>query len=227
LEGHFVISLLSFTSWGPGRDGTVRPDVAAPPPVEAYGKQPATEQISLSPSGQRYAFVAVVGERRRLIAMTADGKLAQLATRDLDRVDLDPGAVDIVAHRSDQSQDWLVRPGGRVIARTPYNQTCDAWKVKRAASGGRILTCEKAAIAAVGRLSRGRHRRGRATAAGRGELPGVQTLGRAWGGHRADATVDQPVIDLVSRRWVGPTIWDDQQRGRSSTPWPTRGHAAR
>ncbi len=41
---------------------------AAPiPPVEAYGKLPAIENVSLSPSGERFAMIGVVGEERRLI----------------------------------------------------------------------------------------------------------------------------------------------------------------
>jgi len=52
---------------------------AGPPPVEAYGKREAVEQISLSPSGERFAFVAVVGQARTLVAMTADGKTPLVA----------------------------------------------------------------------------------------------------------------------------------------------------
>ena len=40
---------------------------AASPPVEAYGKLPGVEAVSLSPSGQRYALIGSVGEQRRLI----------------------------------------------------------------------------------------------------------------------------------------------------------------
>ena len=45
----------------------------AEPPVEAYGKLPAVEQVSLSPSGDRYVFISVIGEGRKLVAVTADG----------------------------------------------------------------------------------------------------------------------------------------------------------
>jgi acetyl esterase/lipase len=51
----------------------VAPARAAPPPVEAYGKLPGIEDISLSPSGLRYAFIAVIGEQRKLVAMNLDG----------------------------------------------------------------------------------------------------------------------------------------------------------
>ncbi len=47
---------------------------AAPPPVEAYGKLPGIEEVRLSPSGMRYAFVATDGEKRRLYVVTVDGK---------------------------------------------------------------------------------------------------------------------------------------------------------
>jgi pimeloyl-ACP methyl ester carboxylesterase len=50
------------------------PARAEPPPVEAYGKLPVVEQISLSPSGNRFAFVAVIGEDRKLVAASSDGQ---------------------------------------------------------------------------------------------------------------------------------------------------------
>jgi dipeptidyl aminopeptidase/acylaminoacyl peptidase len=51
----------------------------AAPPVEAYGKLPAIEDVSLSPSGDRYAFIATTGDKRRLITATTDGKPLQIA----------------------------------------------------------------------------------------------------------------------------------------------------
>ena len=48
----------------------------AAPPVEVYGKLPAVDLVSLSPSGERYAFVGVEGEKRTIIiSATADNKL--------------------------------------------------------------------------------------------------------------------------------------------------------
>ena len=41
-----------------------------PPPIEDYGKLPAMDFVTLSPSGQRYAFVATIGEKRRLVVAT-------------------------------------------------------------------------------------------------------------------------------------------------------------
>ena len=49
-------------------------DSQAAPPIEAYGRLPALEQVSLSPSGQRYAMIAVAGEARKLIVATIDDK---------------------------------------------------------------------------------------------------------------------------------------------------------
>ena len=53
--------------------------LAAPPPIEAYGKLPGIELVQISPSGTRYAFIATVGDQRRLIVATADGKPLQVA----------------------------------------------------------------------------------------------------------------------------------------------------
>jgi dipeptidyl aminopeptidase/acylaminoacyl peptidase len=54
---------------------------SAAPPLEAYGRLPAVEQISLSPSGDRFAFIGVKGEDRKLYVATVDGKpLLQAAT---------------------------------------------------------------------------------------------------------------------------------------------------
>ena len=44
---------------------------APPPPVEDYGKLPGIEIVSLSPSGQRYAMIAVVGDQRRVMVIDA------------------------------------------------------------------------------------------------------------------------------------------------------------
>ncbi len=47
----------------------------AAPPIEAYGKLPAIEKVSLSPSGQRYAMIGVAGETRKLVVATVENKL--------------------------------------------------------------------------------------------------------------------------------------------------------
>lgn len=50
------------------------PARAEPPPVEDYGKLPGVEQLVLSPSGERFAFIGTVGEKRRLVVATTANK---------------------------------------------------------------------------------------------------------------------------------------------------------
>jgi dienelactone hydrolase len=54
--------------------------VVAAPPIEAYGRLPGLEYISLSPSGERYAVVGVVGEKRTFAAVRIDGEAEYAAT---------------------------------------------------------------------------------------------------------------------------------------------------
>ena len=46
-----------------------------PPPIEDYGKLPGVEDVVISPTGDRYALITVVGETRQLVVATTDGKL--------------------------------------------------------------------------------------------------------------------------------------------------------
>jgi dipeptidyl aminopeptidase/acylaminoacyl peptidase len=55
----------------------------AAPPLSAYGSLPAVEAVSLSPSGERIAYIAVEGERRLLVARDLRG--GQLAALDVGR----------------------------------------------------------------------------------------------------------------------------------------------
>src|SRR4051812_24499726 len=65
----------------------VAPSVrAAPPPVEVYGRLPAIDFISLSPSGDRFALAARIGEDRSLVVKRVDGQ-TEIATK------LQPGKV--------------------------------------------------------------------------------------------------------------------------------------
>ena len=54
--------------------------LAAPPPIEAYGKLPAIDLMSLSPSGDHYAFVSGEGADRRLCIATSDNKPVLIIT---------------------------------------------------------------------------------------------------------------------------------------------------
>lgn len=53
----------------------------AAPPIEAYGHLPAIDLMRLSPSGERYAFVAVLGESRTLAVAKAVDNKAIYATK--------------------------------------------------------------------------------------------------------------------------------------------------
>jgi len=51
--------------------------VLAAPPIEAYGRLPSVEHLTLSPSGERLATIVVLGERRRLIVAAIGDRLLQ------------------------------------------------------------------------------------------------------------------------------------------------------
>lgn len=51
----------------------------AAPPLSAYGSLPGAEGIELSPSGERFATIATIEEKRRLIVGTPDGKVLRVA----------------------------------------------------------------------------------------------------------------------------------------------------
>ena len=53
--------------------------VRAAPALEVYGGLPGVELMSLSPSGDRYALIAVVGEERKLLVMSYDGHVLSAA----------------------------------------------------------------------------------------------------------------------------------------------------
>lgn len=47
---------------------------AAPPPLEAYGRLPAIDLMTISPDGDRFAFVGWTGQERKLFVATVTGK---------------------------------------------------------------------------------------------------------------------------------------------------------
>jgi hypothetical protein len=69
VNGRFVFGLLAAFLLLGGRPA------CAAPPVEAYGRLPGIDEIHLSPSGERYAFIATVGEKRRPPRISGSGKL--------------------------------------------------------------------------------------------------------------------------------------------------------
>ncbi len=57
---------------------------AQPPPLEAYGRLPGVEQMALSPSGEQYAFIAELGDSKKLGVLNFDSELLyQISVADL------------------------------------------------------------------------------------------------------------------------------------------------
>lgn len=56
--------------------------VMAAPPIEAYGRLPAVQDILLAPGGERFATIAVLDGQRHLIVAGVDGKLLRRASVD-------------------------------------------------------------------------------------------------------------------------------------------------
>lgn len=295
---------------------------ATAPPVEAYGRLPAVEHISLSPSGQRYAFIAVIGEARKLVAVTADGLTpiystdvggaevvdvqwagedhllvtivstvaanvgfnvtkAQFPTvvainlqthksfqvfdqrrevsgavigrfgvakigdhwfgyfggitlfgraqdtalvttwPDLYRVDLDNGDIRRIATGDEDVRDWLVGPGGEVIARTIAARRDSSWQVRTGAAGGRLLASGDSKVRSIGSLVRGRTP---------DSVVFDRTTPNGWvfqeialsGTSAAKPPEDDNILDLLvdpaSRLWVGSTMQGDQREARFFAP---------
>ena len=231
---------------------------AGPPPIEAYGKLPAIEHVSLSPSGERIAYIATDGEKRRFIVTSTDGKVitggavgdlkvrdvewagddhvliestatvtlgpsftvwqTELATvvvvnvatgktvqvfgrgnetrvisavegfygtapingrwygwfatqscetdktgcykiqnyRDLYRVDLDTGDIEIAARGQTGSRDWLLDPTGEVLARSLYDERGGNWRVLAGRSDDRVLAAGQNELSETGSMHLGR-----------------------------------------------------------------------
>ncbi|MBA3810347.1 MAG: S9 family peptidase [Caulobacteraceae bacterium] len=67
---HFIVGgLMAFACLAAGAAR------AAGPPIEDYGKLPAVEQMSLSPSGEKLAWLAVTGDGRQLVIAKAGGEV--------------------------------------------------------------------------------------------------------------------------------------------------------
>ena len=55
--------------------GAAVPARAAPPPLEAYGRLPAIEDVALSPSGARFAVIVADKDGRKVIVRKSDGEV--------------------------------------------------------------------------------------------------------------------------------------------------------
>jgi dipeptidyl aminopeptidase/acylaminoacyl peptidase len=69
-----VLGLAAALAAASGQAAPVQP---APPPVEDYGRLPAMEHVTLSPAGDRYAYVALAGGERRVVVAGTDNKIIE------------------------------------------------------------------------------------------------------------------------------------------------------
>jgi len=83
--------------------------------------------------GHWYGFFGGFNESRPQIVAEASTR------RDLFRVDLDTGATTLVSRGSDQGGNWLVGPGGEVVARYQYYWGTGKWQVLAGPEGDRVL----------------------------------------------------------------------------------------
>src|SRR4051812_49424470 len=88
----------------------------AAPPLAAYGALPAVEFMSLSPSGDRFAFVAVDGETRRLFVRKVGGDALAVAN---------VGAAK-VREIAWGDEDHIVAMVSRTINKAAYNYKAEA-----------------------------------------------------------------------------------------------------
>jgi dipeptidyl aminopeptidase/acylaminoacyl peptidase len=67
------ISMLRF--WAAAAITAAAGSTQAAPALEDYGRLPGVEQMTLSPSGEQVAMIAVLGEKRRVVVIATDGKV--------------------------------------------------------------------------------------------------------------------------------------------------------
>lgn len=89
-----------------------------PPPIEAYGRLPAIDHVTLSPSGDRLAFVAADGESRKLFVRTVAGQpLAVMPLGDKKLRDVYWGGDRFVVFTISETRKFVVdRPPIEVMA---------------------------------------------------------------------------------------------------------------
>jgi len=72
----FVLGFLAALCAAGGHAFAATPaESKAPPPIEDYGKLPAMEHITLSPSGQKYAFIRTENGKKRVVVATTDNHI--------------------------------------------------------------------------------------------------------------------------------------------------------
>jgi len=304
----------------------VTPARAAAPALDDYGKLPAMELVTLSPSGDRYAFVAGDGAARQISIMTADNQLigflnvagvktrsiewagedylvvtvsntasvggersvgkaelrsaiivnllshkqtrvfagrldleppifgdfgtAQINGRwygffggetrelrglssrdwhyantysdgdvtyictDLYRVDLETGALELVAKGDANYEDWVVEPNGEIAAHSLYNEKSGAWRVLTGASHGHELASGRSKLGDFEMLGLGRNGDSVLVRSipdgGSTQVTDLPLSGGAGVTIEDGESIESPLLDRISGRWVGVTKDGDQ-----------------
>jgi dipeptidyl aminopeptidase/acylaminoacyl peptidase len=98
-------------------------------------------------------FSGITRERTRGFSDT--GYVRERTIPDLYRVDLDSGKPELVAHGSQYDEDWIVTPGGDVLAHSEYTPSTEDWTLHPAKDGKAVVTVHSA-TAQVGMVGPGR-----------------------------------------------------------------------
>ncbi len=161
---------------------------------------------------------------------TTNGDYVSINT-DLYRVDLDSGALALVANGEYGSAGWLVGPDGHIVARALRNEQSGAWRVMTGASGGRQIANGIARYGGINLLGLGRegesvlisHPGENGTVIEEAPLSGgaIKTV-------LDGESTDGLISDSVTGRWIGQMI-DGDEPGYSlfSAAFDARVRAAR
>lgn len=107
---------------------------AAEPPLDIYGRLPALEQVVLSDSGERLAYVTVVGNERKLVAQSLKPEPQTLGLWPLG--DLKLRSVDWAG---EDEAEWLIGADGEVLATAKYQDKKGGWRLFAGTASGREL----------------------------------------------------------------------------------------
>ena len=114
-------------------------------------------------NGRWYGFFG--GETRELRGLSSrdwhyantysDGDVTYICT-DLYRVDLETGALELVAKGDANYEDWVVEPNGEIAAHSLYNEKSGVWRILTGASHGHELASGRSKLGDFEMLGLGR-----------------------------------------------------------------------
>jgi dipeptidyl aminopeptidase/acylaminoacyl peptidase len=139
-----------------------------------------------------------------------DGKLTWINT-DLYGVDLDTGALHIAAKGEFGLADWLVGPGGEVVARAIYDQRSGNWRIAAGGFEGKVLASGASKLGGV--ALRGLGRSGDSVLISHLEEGGevIDEVSLSGGPAKTilDAETTQDIHDRTTGRWIGQIAGGD------------------